>query len=218
MFQYAKEIFTEEIKKDKKLKAQCEQEKNEIDEKRNKIKRYDTLKNRIKGIKQEIGFMAFLLLAIGGLFLLYDAAILAVVYGALGAALLLPSKFRKLTRCIKEYQQFSEEEIHELRESENSMIESLQRLESKIITIDKSISRYEQELAKVSVVEEFENAHSRELPLYQADTKEEYDELIDQHKKCRVAFEEFKDEKVDYSNAHLEVRCVDTDAKYLVKK
>ncbi len=225
MFQYAKKFFTDKIKKEKELEFRAIQNRNDINIKMNRINKYNQLKKDIKDIKIEIAGIIALMIIITGLFLSFgltsQVILLAAFYDAVVAAFFLPKKFRDLKKYKKEYNGISKEEINELKEKEESMRELSKTLENEINSRQDSINQYKDELGKISEMEKVEEAKSKNTmnnAFYQADTEEEYHELLDRKEKCEMAFDEFLNEKVDYEDVHLGVRKIENPVKCLVKK
>ncbi len=222
MFQYAEDFFRERIEKEEELKKEKEHEKHQLAGKLNIITEYDYYKKRIQDTKIGIGVMAITIVLVGGLFLLCgttaELLILAVLFAMAGTGIFLPKEFRKLRKLKKEFKKFSKKEVNEFKENEENMKELYHKLEKEMTSIQNSIDQYKKELERISVVEEFYNSNDINQPLYQADTKEEYDLLTKTQQKGTTPFEEFLNESVNYEDVHLEVREIGKKPKYLIRK
>lgn len=222
MFQYAKDFFKGKIEQEKNLKEQKEFEKHQLARKLDTITEYSYLKAQIIDTRIEIG-MIFAAMCLGGWAFLSMALTtemigLTIIFESAVGAIFLPKTILKLSKSKKEYKKFSKKEVNELKENEENMKELYHKLEKEMTSSQNSIDQYEKELEKISVVEEFNDSGAMNQPLYQADTKEEYDLLTKKQEKAIMPFEEFLNEKVNYENIHLEVSEVDSKPKYLVRK
>ena len=108
--------------------------------------------------------------------------------------------------------------MDELRENEESMKELYQRLEKEITNSQRLIDQYEQELGEIAIIEKFKNSNTMNQPFYQADTEEEYNQLLNTQVKTEMTLNEFLNERVNYENIHLEAQEVDFKTKCLIKK
>lgn len=69
-------------------------------------------------------------------------------------------KISWVKKCKKELKNFSQEEVDEFRENEESMKELYKKLEKEITSSQRSIDQYEKELGEISIVEKFKNTNS----------------------------------------------------------
>lgn len=222
MFQYAKDFFKGKIEQEKNLKEQKEFEKHQLARKLDTITEYSYLKAQIIDTRIEIGmiFAAMLLAAWAFLSLVLTAGMIGftMIFDCAIGAIFSPKRFHKLRKLKKEFKKVSKEEVNELIKNEENMKELYHKLEKEMTSSQNFIDQYKKELEKISVVEEFNDSGAMNQPLYQADTKEEYDLLTKKQEKSIMPFEEFLNEKVNYENVHLEVSEVDNKPKYLVRK
>lgn len=222
MFQYAKDFFKGKIEQEKNLKEQKEFEKHQLARKLDTITEYSYLKAQIIDTRIGIGIIFFAMLLAAWAFLSMALTTemigLTIIFESAVGAIFLPKKILKLSKSKKEYKKFSKKEVNELKENEENMKELYHKLEKEMTSSQNSIDQYEKELEKISVVEEFNDSGAMNQPLYQADTKEEYDLLTKKQEKAIMPFEEFLNESVNYEDVHLEVREIGKKPKYLIRK
>lgn len=222
MFQYAKDFFKGKIEQEKNLKEQKEFEKHQLARKLDTITEYSYLKAQIIDTRIEIGmiFAAMLLAAWAFLSLALTAGMIGftMIFDCAIGAIFFPKRFHKLRKLKKEFKKVSKEEVNELIKNEENMKELYHKLEKEMTSSQNFIDQYKKELEKISVVEEFNDSGAMNQPLYQADTKEEYDLLTKKQEKSIMPFEEFLNESVNYEDVHLEVREIGKKPKYLIRK
>ena len=220
MFQYVIDTLTEKIKNEKVNLEEKKQEKESIEKKLNLIRTYNDLKKSIKVLKVDVGMYGAYMLLVGFLFLSLEVPgglYLTLSYDGLVGCLAL-QKVCKLKNVKKAMRINCFKDIDKSIENQESMEELSKNLEKDIENKERVIHEYEEELKRVSIVDEFESNPLYNQPLYQADTKEEYELLRRKQAQEMMPFEEFLNEPVDYGNIHLQVSKMDRDKKVFVKK
>ena len=220
MFQYLINTLTEKIKNEKVNLEEKEQEKENIENKLSLIETYNDLKEKIKIFRVRTGLGGGSMLLLGGLSLTLEMPVgmyLALYFVIMGGCLVF-EKIHQLRDFKKAIRMNFFEGINKLIENQESMEERSQSLKKDIENRKRVIHGYEEELKRVSIMDEFERNQLYNQLLYQADTREEYELLRRKQEQEMMPFEEFLNESVDYGNVHLEVSEVDRSQKVFVKK
>ena len=191
MFQYLINTLTEKIKNEKVNLEEKEQEKENIENKLSLIETYNDLKEKIKIFRVRTGLGGGSMLLLGGLSLTLEMPVgmyLALYFVIMGGCLVF-EKIHQLRDFKKAIRMNFFEGINKLIENQESMEERSQSLKKDIENRKRVIHGYEEELKRVSIMDEFERNQLYNQLLYQADTREEYELLRRKQEQEMMPFE-----------------------------
>lgn len=213
MFQYAKEEIEGQLEeKDdslSKIKEELADLKDELKEGQELVDNNNKLPHSMKRKKKMIVLMTIvsLLLAVGML-IGSPINIKTIFLAAAGWAMCelafageLVYQFHKLK---KEYQGISQEEVKRFESEKEQKQELVKALKKDYQKVNKEILDLESMRDWIAETENMNLANYQTDSFFQADTKEEYEYLEKQKEYYNQLLDEFLEEKVNYSEVHLE--------------
>lgn len=220
MYKYAEEKLTEELRKKEHSKKENEQELNEISEKLKSIQSYDKLQT----VQSCDGIMCIFLIIvaifcapISIICIIRAASILTRISGfmlgliSIGFICVAKIDLKDIKTRAKEIELLKQKGVKEF-------IKQKEHLQEQELVLKKENDNIQNTIDEITTVLEhinFFKETSHDL-FYQADSKEEYKTaLLDSKLKCEQLWNEYLNEKIDYSSIHLPTFSEDIDSQKL---
>lgn len=218
MYQYAEEQLTEELEEKKIIEKEIDSELKDVIRELENIIDYDSLRSETVSIVLTIAAIIIgVSSGVAAIGLIWKvsalgAKLLGIVIGVIsgGCFVYVKKGIEWVLDSTKKIRNLKRQGIKESKKQQNELFEKKVKLGKEKDNVQREINKINTNLDQIKIYQRIMND-----PFYLADTQEEYELLTGK----RQVLDEFLNERINYSNVHLEVKEIEsTNVKKLIKK